>query len=150
MKVIFDIPPILSITQSGREDSNFRPLAPHASALANCATPRYYYYIKKNLYKLPALPTSCRDALTNLVTYNETTPRYYYYIKKNLYKLPALPTSCRDTLTNLVTYNETTPRYYYYIKKNLNELPTLPTSCRDALANLQNKIWLQIYMIFLQ
>ncbi len=25
---------------SGREDSNFRPLAPHASALANCATPR--------------------------------------------------------------------------------------------------------------
>ena len=26
--------------QSGRKDSNFRPLAPHASALANCATPR--------------------------------------------------------------------------------------------------------------
>ncbi len=25
---------------SGREDSNFRPLAPHASTLANCATPR--------------------------------------------------------------------------------------------------------------
>jgi hypothetical protein len=25
---------------SGREDSNFRPLAPHASALANCATPQ--------------------------------------------------------------------------------------------------------------
>lgn|GEM_PF-5716099 len=25
---------------SGREDLNFRPLAPHASALANCATPR--------------------------------------------------------------------------------------------------------------
>ena len=27
---------------SGREDSNFRPLAPHASALANCATPRFF------------------------------------------------------------------------------------------------------------
>ena len=25
---------------SGREDLNFRPLAPHASTLANCATPR--------------------------------------------------------------------------------------------------------------
>ncbi len=28
------------ILKSGREDSNFRPLAPHASTLANCATPR--------------------------------------------------------------------------------------------------------------
>ena len=27
---------------SGWEDSNFRPLAPHASALANCATPRNF------------------------------------------------------------------------------------------------------------
>ena len=27
---------------SGREDSNFRPLAPHASTLANCATPRLF------------------------------------------------------------------------------------------------------------
>ena len=26
---------------SGREDSNFRPRAPHARALANCATPRF-------------------------------------------------------------------------------------------------------------
>ena len=28
------------ILWSGREDSNFRPLAPHASALPGCATPR--------------------------------------------------------------------------------------------------------------
>jgi hypothetical protein len=27
---------------SGREDSNLRPLAPHASALPSCATPRHY------------------------------------------------------------------------------------------------------------
>src|SRR5690606_10693672 len=28
---------------SGRSDSNTRPLAPHASALPGCATPRHYY-----------------------------------------------------------------------------------------------------------
>ena len=31
---------------SGRKDSNFRPLAPHASALANCATPRTLSLLK--------------------------------------------------------------------------------------------------------
>ena len=30
-----------SFSMSGRPDSNWRPLAPHASTLANCATPRY-------------------------------------------------------------------------------------------------------------
>ena len=34
---------ILLFAKSGREDSNFRPLAPHASTLANCATPRYFF-----------------------------------------------------------------------------------------------------------
>ena len=32
------------INWSGREDSNFRPLAPHASALPGCATPRPKHY----------------------------------------------------------------------------------------------------------
>ena len=51
---------------SGREDSNFRPLAPHASTLANCATPRIFFL--KELFsneriEIPILPTLCRDTL---------------------------------------------------------------------------------------
>ena|GEM_PF-7119564 len=44
-KTPLDFPAIVLNCQifnlSERDDSNVRPLAPHASALANCATPRF-------------------------------------------------------------------------------------------------------------
>ena len=43
---------------SGRLDSNQRPLAPHASALPNCATPRLLTRIAQRLYAFKRICTS--------------------------------------------------------------------------------------------
>ena len=40
----------VSFYLSGRDDSNVRPLAPHASALANCATPRLFVVAKLGMF----------------------------------------------------------------------------------------------------
>lgn len=39
------------------QDSNLRPLAPHASMLANCTTPRYFY--ERLLSLSPAWTRTC-------------------------------------------------------------------------------------------
>jgi hypothetical protein len=64
IKPVFDL--------SGREDSNFRPLAPHASTLANCATPRNI--LNKEL-ELSTLPVHDRDTLAN-PDYSGQRPEY--------------------------------------------------------------------------
>jgi hypothetical protein len=40
---------IIAEKWSGREDSNFRPPAPHAGALPGCATPRCFSGLKVDL-----------------------------------------------------------------------------------------------------
>ncbi len=46
--VIWRTPP----TKSGWPDSNRRPLAPHASTLANCATPRFNHHTPRRTNKV--------------------------------------------------------------------------------------------------
>ncbi len=43
---------------SGREDLNLRPLAPHASTLPGCATPRTGNYIKQH-FNLEIITEKC-------------------------------------------------------------------------------------------
>ena len=54
---------LLEVKWSGREDSNFRPPAPHAGALPGCATPRP----SRELYLLDAWrhSSSCRMAMSS-------------------------------------------------------------------------------------
>ena len=68
--------------KSGREDSNFRPLAPHASTLANCATPRNISYGKS--IKNSSFQT--RFFLSSIVQEYIFTKKLFPYIHIATYK----------------------------------------------------------------